>query len=394
MIVKPRIKLIALLLSSTLTVMAGATISPSLPGMSVAFQNQPNYEILVKLTLSIPALFVTISSPIVGIIIDRWKRKPIFMISIFVYAAAGSSGYFLSSLNDILIGRAILGIAVGGIMTTTTTLISDYFTGEKRSRVIGMQGAFMSFGGVIFLLSGGFLADVDWRTPFLIYLFSLFILPLVLYSIKEPFISMSEGKTRQKSIFRIWIVYMIYPIAVFSMIIFYLVPTQMPFLLKDLTGASNSEVGIAIASMTLSSAFTALLYNKVKSKLRFQYIFVLLFLLMGVGYVIISVSESYAQVITGLIIGGLGLGLLLPNMNLWLVSETPELLRGSAVGGLVSFIFLGQFLSPLVGQPIFELFGMHITYGLAGISMLIVSGGFLIYNARNRHWEYPVDDRK
>lgn len=87
---------------------------------------------------------------------------------------------------------------------------------------------------------------------------------------------------------------------------------------------------------------------------------------------------SYAQVITGLIIGGLGLGLLLTNMNLWLVSETPELLRGSTVGGLVSFIFLGQFLSPLVGQPIFELFGMHITYGLAGISMLILSGGFLI----------------
>jgi hypothetical protein len=36
-----------------------------------------------------------------------------------IYAIAGS-------LNEILIGRAFFGIAVGGIMTTTTTLIADY----------------------------------------------------------------------------------------------------------------------------------------------------------------------------------------------------------------------------------------------------------------------------
>jgi MFS family permease len=214
--------------------------------------------------LSIPALFIAVSSPIIGIVIDKWKRKPVFLISIVVYAIAGSSGYFLSSLNEILIGRAMLGIAVGGIMTTTTTLIADYFTGEKRNRIIGMQGAFMSFGGVLFLLAGGFLADIDWRTPFLIYLFSLFVLPLVLYSINEPLILKDRQKTKE-SIFKTKVPYIVYPIAVFSMIMFYLIPVQMPFFLKDMTSASNSQVGIAISSMSLFAAFSALLYKKVKS---------------------------------------------------------------------------------------------------------------------------------
>jgi MFS family permease len=377
---KSKIKLISLLLCSTLTVMAGATIAPSLPGMSLVFQDHPNSVILVKLTLSFPALFIAITSPIIGIVIDKWKRKPILLISTVIYAIAGSSGYFLSSLNEILIGRAFLGIAVGGIMTTTTTLIADYFTGEKRNRVIGMQGAFMSFGGVLFLLSGGFLADIDWKAPFLIYLFSLIILPLVSYSIKEPNILRNKQKNKE-SIFKIRLVYLIYPIAVFTMItFFFLVPIQMPFFLKDMTGASNSEVGIAISSVTLFAAFTALSYNHVKSKLSFQNIFALIFVLMGIGYSIISVSESYIQTVIGLIIFGLGFGLLLPNMNLWLVSVTPDLLRGSVVGGLVSFIFLGQFLSPLVGQPFLEIFGMNTTYGIAGIAMLVLFSIFMGYS--------------
>ena len=36
--------------------------------MSAAFQDHPNSEILVKLALSIPALFIAISSPIIGIV--------------------------------------------------------------------------------------------------------------------------------------------------------------------------------------------------------------------------------------------------------------------------------------------------------------------------------------
>jgi MFS family permease len=316
------------------------------------------------------------------------------LISIVVYAIAGSSGYFLSSLNEILIGRAILGIAVGGIMTTTTTLIADYFTGAKRNKIIDLQGAFMSIGGVLFLLTGGFLADIDWRAPFLIYLFSLFMLPLVLYSIKEPLIQQDKQQHQQQrskeSIFKIRSVYIVYPIAVFSMIIFYLIPVQMPFFLMDLTGVSSSEVGIAISFMTLSAAIIALSYKQVKSKLSFQNIFVLIFLLMGIGYFTISVSENYVLVIIGLIVSGLGMGLLLPNMNLLLVSATPQLLRGSAVGGLVSFISLGQFLSPLVGQPFFEMFGMNTTYEIAGISMLILSVIFVGYNAIRKSFRLEV----
>lgn len=55
---------------------------------------------------------------------------------------------------------------------------------------------------------------------------------------------------------------------------------------------------------------------------------------MGLGYVTISLAGNYALVVLGLIIAGLGLGLLLPNMNVWLNAKTPISSRGRVLGGL------------------------------------------------------------
>ena len=58
---------------------------------------------------------------------------------------------------------------MAGIMTSVTTLIADYFDGLTREQVFGRQGAFMSFGGVVFLIGGGLAADLHWRATFLVY---------------------------------------------------------------------------------------------------------------------------------------------------------------------------------------------------------------------------------
>ena len=59
---------ITLLVVNTLTVMAGATIAPSLPAMQVQFAAVDNVEYLVRLALTMPALLIALGAPIVGII--------------------------------------------------------------------------------------------------------------------------------------------------------------------------------------------------------------------------------------------------------------------------------------------------------------------------------------
>jgi MFS family permease len=132
---------------------------------------------------------------------------------------------------------------------------------------------------------------------------------------------------------------------------------------------SNAQTGIAIAASTLASAIISMRYGSIKTHLSFQGVLICLYLLMGLGYVTISLAGNYALVVLGLIIAGLGLGLLLPNMNVWLNAKTPISSRGRVLGGLTTCMFLGQFCSPIVSQPIAQRIGLGVTYRVAGVVM-------------------------
>ena len=159
--------------------MSGATVSPSLPAMKQQFESAIPFQggfanadpdlrtTLVKLVITLPALFIVIGSPIAGIVVDKFGRKPLLLITAVLYGFAGSSGLFLESLPAILVGRAVLGLAVAGVMVSATTLIADYYSGPARAAFMGLQAGFMGLGGVVFLTLGGALAQQNWHYPFL-----------------------------------------------------------------------------------------------------------------------------------------------------------------------------------------------------------------------------------
>jgi MFS family permease len=372
-----------LLLISTLTVMSGATIAPSLPAMREYFNNVPNADYLVRLALTLPALFIALGAPLVGIIIDKLGRKPLLIIALILYGIAGSSGLILNSLNLILIGRALLGVSVAGIMTTATTLIADYYIGAARAQILGLQAAFMGLGGVFFLSFGGVIADQNWRYPFGIYSFSLLLVPCAFLFLSEPQRSQSVNKnqgivTETAQRLPINLVIITYGIGILTQIVFYLIPVQLPFYLKQLFGAGASQSGLAIALATLLSAMASLLYRQIKAKLSFTAIYGIAFLNMGIGYCFISMGTAYPLVLLGLAIAGSGLGLLMPNMNFCLTSITPDAMRGKILSGVTTSLFLGQFLSPVLSQPLSGKVGLATTYGYAGGFMLAMAAVALV----------------
>jgi MFS family permease len=65
-----------LLASAALTIMAGATIAPSLPAMREVFVGTPGAEVLVRLVLTITALAIALTAPLAGVFADRVGRRP------------------------------------------------------------------------------------------------------------------------------------------------------------------------------------------------------------------------------------------------------------------------------------------------------------------------------
>lgn len=354
--------------------MSGAIIAPALPAIDQFFEEEN--DILTRLVLTMPALSIALLAQPTGMLADKFGRKRLLISALIVYAIAGVAGFFISNLYVLLASRAILGVAVAGAMTAATTLIGDYFSGNERNQFMGIQAGFMSLGAVVFLNLGGVLADWNWRGPFLIYGFALLILPMAVAYLFEPAIdkgkqhSPGDGATNQT----IWFVYFI---GMIGMIFFYMIPVQIPFLLSANPSVSNAWIGMAISIATVTGSISGLAFGKVKSKFSFVQIYVFIFLMMALGYLVISSSSNYWIVVIGLGIVGLGSGLLVPASSICLITTSPEATRGRAIGGLTAAIFLGQFLSPIVVNPIVAATSINDAYWIAAIVMIPIA--FLPY---------------
>ncbi|WP_067034648.1 MFS transporter [Allomuricauda sp. CP2A] len=361
----------ALLLVSSLTIMSMITVSASLPDMTKSFQDLPNGTDLVKLSLSFPGIFIAISAILAGLFIDKFGRLKLLGISMVFYAIGGTAGYWSDNLYVILAGRALLGACVGVSMTIVTTLVADYYEGQLRQKFAGLQIAVMSIAGIVFITLGGILADINWKIPFLLYLYSILILPTVYLFLKEPKITKSfqDSPTKIKSPSIIWMVF----INVMIMwILFFIIPVQIPFYLKSIGIESNTLIGIAIASSTFFSAISAFSYSKIKDRFSFNQVLGAGYVLMALAYLSISYGDSYSAVLLGTILAGLGLGLMIPNANVWVMQLAPPEIRGREIGRLTTFWFTGQFLSPIVLLPFLDFFTQNeLFFTLALISFAL-----------------------
>ncbi|NNE38499.1 MAG: MFS transporter [Gammaproteobacteria bacterium] len=343
---------LTLLLASTLTVMSGATISPALPSIQAHFTSSENAETLTKLILTIPALSIVISAYFMGLISRYLNKKNLLLLGVIIYAIAGSSGLYLNSLNSLLISRAILGVAVAAIMTMATTLIADLFEGEERTQTLAFQATFMTTGGIVFILLGGVFADISWRAPFSIYLLAAFLIPLVYRFIPVPD-SVSTGSRKLLMSGDLWrVVAPIYAIGITMSISFYIVPTQLPFYLVRDFNLNGAMAGLAVATTTLFASISSLTYKRLRNHFNEGAVCVIGLSLMGAGLFLIGISDILAILFIGLAFSGIALGLLMPTLNELVVSASDVNNRTEAVGGMTSAIFLGQFLSPVVSEPV------------------------------------------
>ena len=379
---------ITLLLISAMTVMAGALVAPSLPYMAEAFAHENHVELKTKLVLTLPGLFIALGSPLAGKLLDHYSKKKLIIGSLVVYAAAGSAGLFLNELTTILASRALLGLSVAITMTGVTAMVGDYFEGEERSRFIGVQGAVMSFGGTVLVALSGWLAGISWRYPFGVYAIGLLVAGVVGIVIQEhepdPDALLDKTPSSAGTSRLQWGVL---GTVCLGMILFYVIPAQSPFLLKQAGATSSLVTSLGLIAATLTGAVSALLYGSLKKRMTFNQLYVLCFSLFAAGYLSIRWLDSPATMVVALAISGFGSGLLIPNTTLCLLAQTTSSNRGSTMGRNTSAIFLGQFLSPLAFQPLLANSSLPVAFFESGLLAVAISLVYAVGAVRYRQMQ-------
>ena len=159
--------LVFILITVALDMIALGIIIPVLPELILNFLGGSATRAATWLGIfgTVFALMQFVFSPVLGVISDRFGRRPVILLSnvglgldYIVMAVAPTIGW-------LFLGRIISGITAASL-TTAMAYISDVTVPEKRAGAFGMIGAAFGLGFIIGPALGGWLGATDPRLPF------------------------------------------------------------------------------------------------------------------------------------------------------------------------------------------------------------------------------------
>ena len=367
---------LTLLITTAMTMMAFAPLSPALPHIAKAFSDTPNVEYITRIALTIPSLGIILVSPFVGMLVDRIGRKKILLFSITVYALSGTVVFWVTSIEELLFSRLITGVALAGIMTSVTALAGDYFSGVARQRFMSQRGAFVNYAAVCLNLVGGLLVAINWRAVFIVFSIGLVMLPVAFRTLANDEAAKSAQVTA-KTLGKTTIPLITISIGLLLNLLFnsafFMVPVQIPFLFREMGEPSPLLSGVATATSAAGVATASLFYARLRQVMNPASIFVVGLAFVFSGFLLVSQVAQVNHVFPCVVISGCGFGLLQANMFTWILDIAPERVRGRVAGAVATTTFGGQFLSPIINQPIAEVYGSQGAFLAFALMMGAVS---------------------
>jgi Cyanate permease len=155
----------------------GLAVSPILGDLTKIFPKATDLDI--QMLTSLPSLLIIPFILLGGKLTEKVDFVRILKIGLWLFAASGILYLISNKMWQLIVVSALLGIGSGLIIPLSTGLISKYFVGTYRVKQFGLSSAITNFTLVIATAVTGYLAEVSWHLPFLVYLLPLISILLV-----------------------------------------------------------------------------------------------------------------------------------------------------------------------------------------------------------------------
>jgi len=363
-------KLYVIFSITLIAVMGVASITPALPIISETLDLSKTQIGLLISAFTFPGIFLT---PIAGIMADRFGRKTILVPSLFIFALAGFTIYFLHNFHFIILLRVIQGTGAASLGSLNTTLIGDFFKAKRLPQAMGYNASVLSLSTASYPLIGGILAGFAWYYPFVLPLLAIPVGLFVIIGIKEPeiekplnfkqYLKDISSNILKKEVIAIFILGTLTFIILYGTFL-----TYMPFLLNQKFDLSPPQIGIFITLSSITSAIVATQIGKLTWKYGSLFLLKTAFFLYIIFSILVpNIANMYILVIPIMIFGS-AQALNIPSLLTTLAKLAPDNQRGAfmSLNGMV--IRLGQTLGPMI---------IGIGYSIRGLSGAYYLGAFM-----------------
>lgn len=350
----PLIAVVAIWSISAIVSLPGLAISPILDQINNIFPHAKELE--VEMLESLPSLLIIPFMLLAGRWSVRCNKIRMLAVGCTIFLFSGIGCLVSRSLTELITASTLIGIGAGIIIPLSTGFIVDYFTGEERVRQLGISSAVNNLTLVCATATVGWLANIEWRLAFAVYLLpviTLLLIPALKRTRSEPE-PRNGAQNRQTELNR----GVIAGLMCFYFVITYasLVVTFNTSYLAAEAGMSDTEAGLIISLFFLAIMAPGFILNRIISLLGAQTNLWSL-VAMGLGLLIMALPHpTMLKLTTGAILTGLGYGVMQPIVYDKAATNSPPNLATMALSLVMVVNYLAIVVAPFIIDSVNDLF--------------------------------------
>lgn len=370
--------MIAIWSVSAIASLPGLAVSPILGDMNKIFPTASDLEI--QMLTSLPSLLIIPFVLLSGSLSVGRNKLHILYAGLAVFFVSGVACLFARSMLSLIVISCILGIGAGMVIPLSTGLVADYFTGDYRVRQLGYSSAINNLTLVAATAATGYLADVSWHLPFLVYLLPGVSLVLSLSlrnhpAADEPKESDQMRNTRIDAgkLAGVTVFYFLMTCAVLA------IAFDTSFLV-DKYGFPQSLSGVIISVFFLAIMLPGMFLGNVIKILK-SYVNIISAAAVATGLLCVGLFHNIPMIFFGTVLAGLGYGIVQPIIYDKAAIVAPPGLATRALSVVMTANYLAIMVYPFLMDGLRKVFHtqsiLFTFYVNAVVAALIVAAAFV-----------------
>jgi len=374
----------AITVASVATGLGLAVLSPILTLLAGIYGVSESSAGLLMAAYSGSSLLVL---PFVGIIGDRYGRKPLLTGSLLLIGVGGVGLALTTNFWIAVFLRGVQGMAWAGISSMTITLIGDWYAGDEGNTAQAFRTFTIQATGMIAPLLVVLLVVVSWRLPFGLFALALPFALFAWVSFDEPASPEAESRLgytqslyaviRDRTI--LYILLSFFP----RMVIRYGFLSFVSVLVISRLEYSPALAGILVSVAAGVKMITTSQMGRLTAAVADRYrVVVAGFLFAGSGLTGLGVVESVPLLVVATAFTGIGDGLLSPTQKGLLVDNVSTEYRSGLVGIGMFSQNAGATAAPLVLGALLFVLDIRTVFVLTGVVNTVAGISFVLYASR------------
>lgn len=296
---------------------------------------------IIGATFAAFTITATVTRPPVGLLIDRFGRKPFLLLGIVLFSVASLGYLWARSILLIVFFRILHGIGWSGCTTAISTLTADIAPERRRGELIGYASMANNLAAALgpivgFAIFYRFGYDGTFLATFIICLSSL----LAASRIREPKLLASELRVRKSWIETLAVLETLLPATTIGFLSFCLggVVTFLPLYALE-RGLRNPGIWFTVYAVCL--LISRPIAGPLSDRISRRAVILPGFILSLSGMILLALARSPVWLILAAIIMGLGFGAAQPALMTLAVDQTSPQRRGLSIAQYQLFFDLG-----------------------------------------------------